>query len=171
MSPLLTCTCQYWCDANDASCAKQWPKCQNKAPKHVPSQCNKIFIKNLLQKGPENEKKFGLSRDWTHSWAGYCFVYVVLTGMYHSYWRLFPVFPLHQCLQCTVKDEQKQISNIFEFLNDVRLILLKSRFNAYLECKVTVLSKLNSLYLPYVQELFMMTNHGNFTTCTCSSIH
>jgi len=40
-------TCQYWCDANNTSCAEQWRKCQSKSPKHVPSLCKKqsCFIK------------------------------------------------------------------------------------------------------------------------------
>jgi len=30
--------------------------------------------------------------------------------MYHRKWQLFPVFPLHQCLQCAVMNKPKQLS-------------------------------------------------------------
>ena len=59
---------------------------------------------------------------------------------------LFAVFSLHQCFHCAViKNENSyQLAiNIFKFPDDVRLISLKSRFDACLECQVTVLSKLS----------------------------
>ena len=54
------------------------------------------------------------------------FVYVVLQ-------QLFTLSSLHQCLQRAVKNEQKQHS-------------ISSRFDACLECQVTVVSKLNRQY-------------------------
>ena len=44
-------------------------------PKYVPSQYNRK--KNVLQKGPEAEKKFGIEP--TAQLVNHCFVYVVLT--------------------------------------------------------------------------------------------
>jgi len=41
------------------------------------------------------------------------------------------------------KSSYQLATNIFEFPDDVRSILLKSHFDACLECQVTVLSKLN----------------------------
>ena len=125
-----------------------------------------FFLKSA-SKGPETEKMFGLSRDWAHSWAG-CFfdrnVPQLLTAV--PYLPSAPVASTH-CKGLTKADIHKQ-STYFEFPNGVRLISLKSHFDTCLECKVTVFSKLNSLYLPYVQGLFMMKNNGNFPTCTCS---
>ena len=63
------------------NCAKQWSKCQNKSPKHVPSQSKK----NVLQKHLEIEKKSGIP-------------------------QLFTVFSLYQCLEHTIQSEKNQVS-------------------------------------------------------------
>ena len=134
-------TYQYWCDANNAGCAKQWPKCQNNTPKYVPSQCNKIKKTNKNKQTKtcsRNWKKLGLNPQL--SW--------LTTVLSTWFWQ-----------ECTTANESCSPSslytnanksrypsaiNIFEFPDDVRLISLKSRFDACLECEVTVLSKLNS---------------------------
>jgi len=48
-------------DANNASCAKQWPKCQSKTPKYAPSQYNKMKKKPASE--TEKKKTFGLDGD------------------------------------------------------------------------------------------------------------
>ena len=54
-----------------------------------------------------------------------------------------PKHVLSQYKQRTTKSRYPLAINIFKFPDDVRLILLKSRFDAHLECQVTVVSKLN----------------------------
>jgi len=63
----------------------------------------------MLQKGPETEKKkvwlrVGLNPQlrWLTS--------VCLRGFDRNVQQLFPVFPLHQCLQRAVMNEPKQLS-------------------------------------------------------------
>jgi len=113
--------------------------CQNKSS----NNCDH-WKKNVLQKGPDTEKKkFGLGWDWTPQlrWL----TTVCRSGFGRNVQQLFTVFSLHQCLQRAVMNESSyQLAiNIFEFPDDVHSISLKSHFDACLECQVTVLSKLN----------------------------
>ena len=71
------------------------------------------------------------------------FVCVVLTGKYNSCSPTSPYTSAFNALQWMNKSSYQLAINIFEFPDDVHLISLKSRFDACLECQVTVLSKLN----------------------------
>ena len=89
-------------------------------------------LKKSAWKKSINWKKVWLRRGLNPqlSWL----ITVCLRGYDRNVWQLFPVLPLHQCLQRTVKNERKQILaiTIVEPTDDVRLISLKSRFDAYL---------------------------------------
>ena len=58
---------------------------------------------------------------------------------------MFPVFPLHQCLQRAVMNEPKQLSISNQHIWVPRLCVFNfAQFDVCLECEVTVLSKLIS---------------------------
>ena len=73
----------------------------------VKAKAQNMYHEKSASKWSRNWKKKVWLRRGLNPQLSWLFVYVILTGMYHSKW---PVFPLHQCLQHAVMNERKQLS-------------------------------------------------------------
>ena len=93
-------TCQYWCDANYASCAEQWLKCQSKSPKYV------LHKKRASKRFRNSKKGLGGGLNPQLSWL----TIVCLHGFVRNVSQKITIFPLRQCFQRAVMNEPKQLS-------------------------------------------------------------